>query len=253
MSSSIMSGKRPSTLWLLLSTSLICAACQRSGGGAPDGEDVVLSTPRTTPKTTPREDKDMTNDNAPEKADAEPPEHTPEVKADHYIFVGKPEHFAKLDCELFDSPQAPHRAPSRADLHDATDYPQRHTVSISILDVIRGTGPVGAPVLGTDDSSQGTSHVAFALGLDAFREGSDKGTHGDYDSTWCKRINAILESPYVVIHAYKVYVDRGNSAPDPFQETWGSLGTDPLKANRGFDTREEAFAYAKSLVEVAPK
>ena len=188
------------------------------------------------------------NETTPTSPSTTEPVETSPVEPEHYVFVGEPKYFRELDCDIFDTPQAPHRRPPRGDLHDATDYPERFLTSIEILDVLQGTGPMRAPILTAEPESQGLSSVAFALGLSAFREGSDKGYMQEYDRRWCARINTIMTSPYVVIHAYKVHVDRGNSAPQPFQETWGSLGTDPRKGNRGFQTREEAFAYAKSLV-----
>ena len=232
-----------STYLLLTFSLLLLAACERSN-------QTARPTPQFEPGTTPQQDTNQMNDASSETTPEQTPPKTSAVEQDHYVFVGQPKYFSKLDCEIFDTPQAPHRRPSMGGLHDATDYPERFGTSIDILDVLKGTGPMRAPTLGSEDAgTQGQSSVAFALGLGAFREGSDKGEHGEYNRRWCERINAIMSSPYVVIHAYVVHVDRGNSAYDEFQETWGSLGTDPRKGNRGFQTREEAFSYAKSLVK----
>lgn len=166
------------------------------------------------------------------------------VGADHYVFVGKPLPSQPLDCPNWDSPDAPHRGPGE-DLHDATDYPERHSLSIEVAEVVQG--PKDDPPVARRGSESGKPEavVAFALGPMAFHHPDYFRERAAYDKAYCERLNALLASPFIVVHGFKIHVDRGNS-PDP--TTWHSLGTDPAKANRGFESLEAAKAHATALL-----
>lgn len=173
------------------------------------------------------------------------------VEAQHYVFIGRPQDVEPLDCAIWDTSAAPHRRVPQM-LHDATDYPERHHVSFEVVAFVQTPEGVAAkapaPRQIAAPGSVVPATVAFALAPLAFRSSEQRAAPTSYDAGYCERLNRLLASPYVVIHAYKVHVDRGNSLRDAWSETFGSLGTDPGKANAGFATLDEAQAFAAALL-----
>lgn len=231
---------------LLICASLACFTACKSARDAPN--------PETSPEMTqPMPEHDQAEEAAtapstePATAAPLPVERRHAITPEHYLFIGKPRAVESLDCDTFDSPEAPHRLPPQ-DLNDATDNPQRYPVSVQLVRVV--SSPEHALLPEPSPANQEDApmaHVAFALGTDASGSPDQEMRLSAYDANYCRRINALLASPYVVLHAYHIYVDRGNSEPDPMSDTWHSLGTDPSMANAGFKTIEEATRYADSL------
>ena len=244
-----------SVMWVVLVACL--GACQRdvSPNEAPviRGAGVDMA-PREQPLATPK----SAPDDLPERPEvnqtkpAEEPVLT-EPEEEHVVFIGKPRTPNLVDCKELLAPSKPRADPG---LHDATDYPDRHAVSIDIVSVLHGSigdafrGPPPSVILGAEPGEQLTeaATVNFATGRDAFRNEHFEVGYDDFDAAYCERLNTLLSSEFVVIHAYVVHTDRGNSAYDRFRETWGSLGTDPHKSNRGFSSFEDAQAFANKLL-----
>jgi hypothetical protein len=59
-------------------------------------------------------------------------------------------------------------------------------------------------------------------------------------------LDAALARSYVVMLGLPMYVDRGNH-PSPAPAAWVDVAGDPKLPNKGFDTFEEALAYARRL------
>ncbi|TXD41227.1 hypothetical protein FRC96_04360 [Lujinxingia vulgaris] len=176
---------------------------------------------------------------------------TSPVEASHVVFVGRPHNAKLLDCANWESPDAPHRLPAQP-LHDATDYPTRHQVDFTEVVPVQNPSDVETNPHDPYLSGEGIeARVAFAIGPQAFTYQA-RLNHDAYDTELCEHLNALFTSPFVVVHAYPVHVDRGNSVPDHahglWLESWGSLGTDPTRQSRGFSDQASALTYARSII-----
>lgn len=167
------------------------------------------------------------------------------ILADHAVFIGRPKYLTKLDCRTFDTPQAPHRQPGR-ELHDATEFPERYQVTFARAPlggaIAEKTVPL-APSLGRYPASE--LAIAFALGRDAFMREEHRRLVTDYDASYCMRLEGLLKQPFVVTHAFPIYVDHGNGEGPP----WGDWGTSLRMRNQGFPDLGSAQSYAKRLLE----
>ena len=171
------------------------------------------------------------------------------VTPEHFVFIGKAVSASPLDCAAFDTSDAPHRRPPSSELHDATDYPERHSVAVEILDALQIPAPVpGLPAPGSGMKIERKAQVAFALGRDAFQSEEHRLSDSVYDKRYCERLNGWLSSDYLVVHAFVIHVDRGNSYTDEWTMSLGSLGTNPATGTAGFATMEEARSHAKELI-----
>ncbi len=174
---------------------------------------------------------------------AEPTPAEPDgVEPNHYVFIAKPKDYRPLDCKIWDEPHAPrNRAPVR--MNDATDFPQRYHMYMNLVEVIQNSpeNPINLP---PNDAEPKAMKVAFAVGWDASMGKDAKVGMEAYSKSWCERINTIMQSPFVVLHGYHIYVDHGNSG----FRYHNDLGTDPGKQSAGFKTLEEAKAFAQKLV-----
>lgn len=166
-----------------------------------------------------------------------------------FVFIGRARTRERLDCAKYESPDAPHRRPPQQ-LHDATDFPERHRVDFELLEVLEGPAPTSlrpSPRGGDSDAAMQAS-VSFALGTQAYFGKACRAPAEAYDRRYCERLNAVLDADFAVLVAYPIYVDRGNSLdPGP----WFSLGTDPGKPNAAFRSLEEARSYVAKLPRTA--
>lgn len=131
-------------------------------------------------------------------------------------------------------------------VHDATIFHERHYVQIQGVEVVHG--PTYTPkhsynalIAAMDEDEDQAITVRFPLGLRAF-----KGIDYAIEEKDCAQMDALLLHPYVVLFAYEVYEDHGNSAPA--LGNWNDLGIDPRAPNKGFDTMAQAQEYAASVM-----
>ncbi|WP_146618403.1 hypothetical protein [Lujinxingia litoralis] len=224
----------------LFCLSLMLAACNPK----PDSPTSVVS-PEANPPThlSPPSERNETM-----KENAAPIPKTP-VEPSHFVFVASPQNAQMLDCPNWESPEAPHRRRSLP-MNDTTDSPTRHEVSFTDVIAIQNPSGIEATPHHTHPIEEVTAtaaRVAFALSPLTFTNQPSL-THDAFGTDLCKQLNELFSAPYVVLHAYPVHVDRGNSAEDPWRDSWESLGTDPSCQSRAFSDQEAALAYARSLI-----
>ncbi len=223
----------------LLAGPLACTPASQSASAAPPYPVTTSQTTATLPVPA-----------APDK-----PTRAPDaVESNHVVLIAHPKPYKLLDCATFDSPDAPHRQIPEQ-LHDATVFPERFGVPFDIVEILPNPlGPSGLEVLPVpaaqrpqlvgEPSTPTRGQVAFALGRGAFYAKDHKIEPTVYNARYCEQLNELISAKFLVLHMYPVYVDHGNHEDEP----WSDLGTDAGKANAGFETLEEARAYAVTIV-----
>lgn len=169
------------------------------------------------------------------------------VQPHHYVFVGKPNNYRPMNCQIWDEPHAPrHRAPLQ--MKDATHFPQRFKTMLELVEVTRDSNTKPLHIARPDETGAPAKQnikVAFAVAPKA-NMGKDAPTEASaYSIDWCERVNSIMTSEFAVVHGYNIYVDHGNSG----FLNHNDVGTDPDKQSAGFKTLDEAKAHAKKLTE----
>lgn len=172
------------------------------------------------------------------------------LRKNHHLFIASPAQFQPIDCDLYTSPDSPHQGMPRSS-NDHTSYPERYSARLTLLEVLQGPPYAPSPRMQPPADPSAPPEITFAIGLGpyAFHDEHAESAPHVYDRAYCERINALFASPYLVLHAFPIRIERGNSPLDLSTHTlWHSLGTDPSKRNAGFQTLEEARAYAETLL-----
>lgn len=173
----------------------------------------------------------------------EDPAKSDPVTAEHYVFVGKPVPTSALDCDFWEGPDSPRRQPAPP---PGDEVSHGNQVPIQLLEVVQNPGGVGVEDAPKDrQDSVPTASVLFSMG-----QPRQLGAWPD-TRTYCEHLQELFAADFVVLVAYPVRVDWRNSEVTPWKETWYSLGSGPGNPNKAFASREQAVAYARSLVNQA--
>lgn len=157
-----------------------------------------------------------------------------------HVFVGTPVHSEGAVCAAYKKWREAGPAPP---VNDATIFNERYYAPLEDVTIAHGPKHDGPGSLrppsqakpGEDPPFELT--VRFPLDMQAF-----KGIEYPIDEKDCAQMDALLAHPHVVLFAYKVYEDHGNSLRG--MGSWDDLGVDPRAPNKGFDTLAAAQEYA---------